>query len=86
MIIKFKNGIIKELFKKITGKPKKGDVVECINPIVVLPMAMISFFFMLWAIIFHNLFLGLLSMAFAWQIGWGMSMERFRNDEKSEDK
>lgn len=80
MIIK--NRLRKELFKKITGRPKEGDIVECINPIIVLPLAMISFFCMLWAIIFHNLFLGLFSMLLSWQIGWGMSIERFRNSEK----
>lgn len=81
MIIKFKNGITKELFKKIAGRPKEGEVIECINPIVVLPIAMISFFFMLWAITFQNIFMGLFSMVFAWQIGWSMSIERFKNSE-----
>ena len=77
-----KNGLRKEIFKKITGRPKEGDIVECINPIVVLPIAMMSLFCMLWAIIFHNIFLGLFSMLLSWQIGWGMSIERFRNSEK----
>lgn len=82
MIIKFKNGITKELFKKMTGRPKEGDVIEYINPVVVLPIAMISFLSMVWAIKFHNIFLGIFSMMFAWQIGWGMSIERFKNSEK----
>lgn len=82
MIIQFKNGLRKEIFKKITSRPKEGDVIECINPIVVLPIAMMSFFCMLWATIFHNIFLGLVSMLLSWQIGWGMSIERFKNSEK----
>lgn len=82
MIIQFKNGRAKELFKKITGCPKEGDIIECINPVVVLPIAMISFLSMVLAIKFHNIFLGIFSMMFAWQIGWGMSIERFKNSEK----
>lgn len=82
MTIKFKNGFRKELFKKITGRPKEGDIIECINPIFVLSTATISFFFMLWAILFNNIFLGILSMIFSWQIGWGMSIERFKSSER----
>lgn len=82
MIIKFKSGVTKELFKKMSGRPKEGDIIECIKPVVVLPIAMISFLSMVLAIKFHNIFLGMFSMIFAWQIGWGMSMERFANSEK----
>lgn len=82
MIMKFKSGITKELFKKITGRPKEGDIIECIKPVVVLPTAMVSFLFMVFSIKFQNIFLGIFSMMFAWQIGWGMSIERFKNSEK----
>lgn len=88
MIIQFKNGVRKELFKKITGRPKEGDVIECINPVIVLPIGMISICSMFMATKSQNIFLGLFSLAFAWQIGWGMSIERFKNSERNnkEDK
>ena len=86
MIIQFKNGLRKELLKKITGRPKEGDVIECINPVTMLPIFMLSIIFMVAGIKRDNLFCGLFSMLLSWQIGWGMSIERFKNSEKKKCK
>ena len=79
---------LKNIINILSDRPKSRDIIECIKPIEVIGMFAISFFFMLWAIIFHNIFLGLFSMIFSWQIGWGMSIERFKNSERNnkEDK
>ena len=77
---------LKNIISILSDRSKSGDIIECIKPIEVIGMFTISFFFMLWAIIFHNVFLGLFSMVFSWQAGWGMSIERLKNsEEKSED-
>ena len=74
---------LKNIIKILSGRSKSGEIIECIKPIEVIGMFIISFFFMLWAIIFHNVFLGLFSMVFSWQAGWGMSIERFKNSEEN---
>lgn len=74
---------MKKILKKISGKPKDGDIIECINPIFASIQTIISFSLMLSAIRHDNILLGIMSLLFAWQIGWGMSIERFcKNEEK----
>lgn len=78
-------GTIKNILKILSGRPKSGNIIECIKPIEVIGMFIISFFFMYWAILFNNIFLGVFSMMFSWQVGWGMSIERFINDDENKE-
>jgi len=72
---------MKKYIKILSGRPKDGDIIECINPIVVLPTLMIAFILMCWGIKFKNPIYGIMSMLFSWQVGWGMSVERFKKND-----
>lgn len=74
---------MKNIFKLLSGRPKDGDVIECIRPIIVLPQFMITILLMTWGIRFRNPLIGIMALIFAWQIGWGMSIERFNKNKNN---
>lgn len=76
---------MKKYIKILSGRPKDGDIIECIRPVIVLPMFMMAFILMCWSIKSKYLGFGLMSMLFSWQIGWGMSIERFKKSDEKED-
>jgi hypothetical protein len=76
----------KKIVENLSGRPKSGNIVECITPITGIPMFLFSLLFMILAIKFKSFTFGFLSIIFAWQIGWGMSIERFNNNEKRRSK
>lgn len=74
--------MIKRFFKILSGKPKSGDVIESIRPTIVIPIWMLSIFLLHLSVRYSNVFLGYFALLFSWQIGWGMSIERFNNIER----
>lgn len=75
---------MKHIFEILSGRPKDGDVIECIRPIIVMPQLMLTLLMMIWGIGFKNFILGILALFSAWQMGWGMSIERFKRHDNAE--
>lgn len=75
---------LSQVFKALSGRPKDGDIIECIRPMIVMPQLMMTLLLMAWGIGSKNFLFGLLALLFAWQMGWGMSIERFSNSEKKQ--
>lgn len=74
---------MKKFFEKISGEPKDGDIIECIKPVFASIQTVFSTGLMLIAIKYDNVLVGIMSLLFAWQIGWGISIKRFyKNEEK----
>lgn len=80
--VKLRQIKLKQIFKALSGRPKNGDIIECIRPMIVMPQLMMTLLLMAWGIGSRNFMFGLLALLFAWQMGWGMSIERFSNSEK----
>jgi|GEM_PF-5475500 len=75
---------MKKYIKKLSGRPKDGDIVECIRPFIVIPTFLLAFILMYWSIKLNFIGFGIMSMLFSWQIGWGMSIERFKKSDKKD--
>lgn len=73
---------MKKYIKMLSGRPKDGDIIECVRPFIVVPTFMLAFILMCWSIKFNFIGFGIMSMLFSWQIGWGMSIERFKKNDK----
>lgn len=73
--------MMKKIFKILSGEPKNGDIIESIKPVIVIPELILSVCIMIIAIKGESIILGLFSLLFSWQIGWGMSITRFFNEE-----
>lgn len=73
--------MMKKLFKILSGKPKNGDIIESVNPFIVIPQTLLSLLLMIIAIKEQQILTGILALLFAWQIGWGMSIDRYMNME-----
>lgn len=69
---------MKNLFKSLSGRPKDGKIQESIKPAIAIPQGFLSLLLMLIAINTNSILAGIMSLLFAWQIGWGMSIERFK--------
>ncbi|MDD4779161.1 MAG: hypothetical protein PHT02_00965 [Tissierellia bacterium] len=78
---------MKNFFKILSGRPKNGNVVEYIKPFIFFPQLIIASIVMYQGFtckhIGYKLILAIIAIIFAWQAGWGMSIERF---VKSENK
>jgi len=76
---------MKKFFKWLSGKPKNGDVIECINPILFTFSMGVAITAILFGYstgnYFERFFYTFVGVIFAWQAGWGMSMERFYKNE-----
>ena len=74
---------MRNFFKKLSGEPKDGDIIECIKPVTASIQIIFSISLMLLAMKYDNILAGIMSLLFSWQIGWGMSIKRFyKNEEK----
>lgn len=74
---------MKNFFKKISGRPKDGEIIECIKPFIAIPQCILALGFLIFAIKNNSFLSGITALLIAWQIGWGMSIERFyKNDTK----
>jgi hypothetical protein len=77
--------IMKSIFKFLSGRPKNGDVIECIRPIVFFPCIIFGIILMYKGftsqINIEKLLFAFLACMFIWQAGWSMSIERFRKSE-----
>lgn len=76
---------MKKFFKYLSGRPKSGDIVECFKPFICIPILIIAIWLMYMAVSKGWFIYGIASMMFCWQLGWGMSIERFNNNLE-EDK
>lgn len=75
---------MKKFFKLLSGRPKNGNVKECFKPFITIPQLILSIVLMIMAVksnSINSLFYGIMSIALSWQLGWGMSIERFIKDE-----
>jgi hypothetical protein len=77
---------INQVFKSLSGRPKSGDIIECINPMTFISLLVVAFVIMFASFISNNLslkFMWALGAVFlSWQAGWGMSIQRFHNSVK----
>lgn len=71
---------MKKYIKMLSGRPKDGYIIECIRPFIVIPTFVLAFILMYCGIKFNCIGFGIMSMLFSWQIGWGMSIERFKKN------
>ena len=79
-----------KFFKGISGRPKEGQIKECIKPFIFYPQIALC----IWAMYmgfkvnlgYEKFMFAFMSVAIAWQAGWGMSIERFINSDKNKDK
>ncbi|MDU4953775.1 hypothetical protein HF846_04125 [Clostridium cadaveris] len=76
---------MKKIFERLSGKPKNGDIIECMRPYIAIPQTIIAIIIMIHAIKTVNIVAGLTSLLLTWQVGWGMSIERFIQSEKQEE-
>jgi len=77
--------MIEELLIKLSGKPKPKDINDIKESIILLALILqlsIAFTIGVLAVMFHIYFGIIISIIFAWQAGWGMSIGRLVNDEK----
>lgn len=61
-----------------------GQIIEVFNPFLFFGGLSISICLMIYAIYSQQFLVGLASIAFAWQSGWGMSIKRFIDKENGE--
>ena len=79
--------MIKIIFTYLSGKPKDGDVVENISILTIIGMLLSIIMLYLGFRTYPqhhigSIYFGLMTIALAWQAGWGMSIERFNKSEK----
>lgn len=67
----------------LSGEPKDGNVIEKINIWKFSWLMLLSIFLGIIAVIFNLLILVPVATLFAWQAGWGMSIERFKIFEET---
>jgi len=83
--------MINRFFRALGGDPKDGDVVRCIKSFIVVPQVIACATAIYVGFKHYNqhpilcLALAYISAFFAWQAGWGMSIERFINIEKDNE-
>ena len=77
--------MFKKFLKITSGKPKEGDIIEKIKIFPFISIMLISLVSLYISIEYKNIFFGILSILFAWQTGWGMSVERFKISEHKSD-
>ena len=65
------------------NKFKEGQIIETFNPFLFFVALIIAVFLMSYAVHSQQLLFGLGSLAFAWQSGWGMTIKRFHDSEKT---
>ena len=75
---------MKKIFKALSGKPKNGNIVECIHPFVFFPQMLIAIGLMYMQVKTGILIYGVFAVLISWQAGWGMSIQRFINEDKKE--
>lgn len=63
-------------------KFKDGQIIETFNPFLFFGGLFISIGLMTYAVYSQHLLVGLASVAFAWQSGWGMTIKKFHDSEK----
>lgn len=76
--------MIEKLLIKLSGNPKPKNIVEIkesIKPFIFIPQIIIAFTMGYCGIKFQWYGLVMISIIFAWQAGWGMSVTRFVNHE-----
>lgn len=70
-----------KFFKMISGRPKNGNITECLSPIInIIQMAFVGFLFGLANIdksLYGKFMFFTIATLAIWQIGWGMSLKRF---------
>lgn len=79
--------MIKIMFNKLSGKPKDGDVIEYISGLTTISifLSVLMLYLGLRTYPQHHIgsiYFGLMTIALAWQAGWGMSVERFKKSKK----
>lgn len=67
---------INKLFKKISGEPKDVGFTESIKIVPFIMLWIISIGLVLYGFRENNPVISLLGLPFAWQNGWGMSINR----------
>ncbi|MBX4266559.1 hypothetical protein [Clostridium estertheticum] len=79
-----------KFFKIISGRPKEGYLRECIKPYIFYPQITVCIWAMYMGftidIPYSKFMFAFMSVALAWQAGWGMSIERFLKSEKNKNK
>jgi len=75
-----------KFFKIISGRPKQGDITDCIKPFIFYPQIAVCIWIMFLGFTANHTFskfiYAFLAVIIAWQAGWGMSIERFIKSEK----
>jgi len=80
---------MKNIFKTLSGRPKNGNITETIRPLIFYPQLLFCIITMFLGFSstypIEKLMFSVGSIALAWQLGWGMSIERFIKSEKNKD-
>lgn len=76
---------VNKFFKILSGRPKDGDIIECIKFFPFVILCIISIGLVIYGFNINNPIPCLMALVFAWQNGWSMSIERFINHERKED-
>lgn len=75
-----------KFFKWLSGKPKDGDIVDCIKPILFIPQMLFATYLMYCGftvdVIAAKFIFAMMAVVISWQAGWGMSVIRFVKNEK----
>ncbi|MBN3352130.1 hypothetical protein EXM90_12200 [Clostridium botulinum] len=77
---------INKFFKIFSGRPKDIGFTESISILPFISGWIIAILLMFYAFKTNNLLFGLFSLVFAWQTGWGMSIERSCKSEENKNK
>lgn len=74
---------VNKFFKLFSGRPKDIGVMESVKIVPFTLGWIIAIGLMYYACRTNNILIGLGGLIFAWQNGWGMSIERYLKSEEN---
>ena len=74
--------MIRKILIKLSGEPKNNEIIEKVKLLKLIPLILIAIVIGILAVAFNSYIMIPFAVAFSWQAGWAMSIERFKKSEK----